>query len=202
MGRAGPGRGHGRGGPGGGRGFGDDGGGHIGRFLGQGRIRVLVLHLIAEEPRHGYEIIKAVEEISGGFYVPSPGVIYPTLSYLEEGGYVTASTEGNKKSYAITDEGRAYLEQHAMEAGMSMKALGTIGEKLRWRKEKDARARSGEDLPRSVEAAFLNLREVVDRCLQADEAAAGDIVRSLLMFAQNLEDNAERTSPEDPASGI
>ena len=73
----------------------------------------VILHLIAEKPRHGYEIIKAIEEQVGGAYSPSPGVIYPTLTMLEELGHVTVSTgDGGKKLQAITAEGRAYLEAY------------------------------------------------------------------------------------------
>ena len=80
-----------------------------GRMLAQGDLRLIALALIAEAPRHGYEIIKLVEEKTADWYSPSPGIVYPTLTYLEEAGYVTASTEGSKKLYAITEEGRAYL---------------------------------------------------------------------------------------------
>src|ERR1700758_1847326 len=80
-----------------------------GRMLAQGDLRLIALSFIAEVPRHGYEIIKLVEEKTADWYSPSPGIVYPTLTYLEEAGYVTASTEGAKKLYTITDEGRAYL---------------------------------------------------------------------------------------------
>ncbi len=86
-----------------------------GRLLGQGDLRPLILHLINEKPRHGYEIIKAIEELAGGAYAPSPGVIYPTLTLLEEMGQVASTTEGARKSFALTDEGRAAL-QEAQEA--------------------------------------------------------------------------------------
>ncbi len=81
-----------------------------GRMLAQGDLRLLALALIAQAPRHGYEIIKLVEEKTADWYSPSPGIVYPTLTYLEEAGYVTGSTEGSKKLYTITDEGRAYLD--------------------------------------------------------------------------------------------
>jgi len=85
----------------------------LGRFFAHGDLRLVILHLIAEKPRHGYEIIKAIEEQVGGAYGPSPGVIYPTLTLLEELGHVTVSLgDGAKKSYAIAAEGRAYLEAH------------------------------------------------------------------------------------------
>src|ERR1700722_9279084 len=83
----------------------------LGRFFAHGDLRLVILHLIAEKPRHGYEIIKAIEEQVAGAYSPSPGVIYPTLTLLEELGHVTVTTgEGGKKLHEITGEGRAYLE--------------------------------------------------------------------------------------------
>ncbi|AQZ51849.1 Transcriptional regulator YqjI [Martelella mediterranea DSM 17316] len=179
--------GFGRGGFGGPFGFGDgDGPGRPGRFLGQGQIRLLVLHLIGEEPRHGYDIIKAIEEMSGGFYAPSPGVIYPTLSYLEEAGYVVAADDGNKKRYSITDEGSAYLADNMFEASMALKALSTIGDKMKRRKERH-KAEAGPELPRSVDVAMLNLREVIARKLDDDPAAASEIVRALLEFTARYE---------------
>ena len=73
----------------------------------------MILHLITAKPSHGYEIIKAIEERVGGAYSPSPGVVYPTLTLLEELGHVTVSVgEGGKKLHEITDEGRAYLDAH------------------------------------------------------------------------------------------
>ena len=85
----------------------------LGRFFAHGDLRLVILHLIAEKPRHGYEIIKAIEEQVGGAYSPSPGVIYPTLTLLEELGHVTVSTgDGAKKLHTITAEGRAYLEAY------------------------------------------------------------------------------------------
>jgi DNA-binding PadR family transcriptional regulator len=88
---------HGRGGP--------------GRFFDHGDLRFVLLKLIAEQPSHGYELIKAVEQAVGGAYTPSPGVVYPTLTLLAELGYVAESDGGGaKKLYTITPEGRAFLE--------------------------------------------------------------------------------------------
>lgn len=88
-------------------------GGRGRRMLDQGDLRFILLHLIAEKPSHGYELIKAVEEKFGGAYSPSPGVIYPTLTLLEEYGYLRSEVEsGNKKLYTITDEGSAFLAQN------------------------------------------------------------------------------------------
>ena len=98
-------------GTGGDRGFGWHGL-RAGRKLGADDLQLLILALLADRPYHGYEIIKALEERSGGFYVPSPGMIYPALTYLEEIGYASVEAEGAKKLYRITDAGRAHLESN------------------------------------------------------------------------------------------
>jgi DNA-binding PadR family transcriptional regulator len=96
------------------RGWGDGPGGFggPGRKLSSADLQLLILALLAEQPRHGYELIKALEERSGGFYVPSPGVIYPALSYLEEIGHAAVEVEGTKKRYSLTDAGREHLGQN------------------------------------------------------------------------------------------
>ncbi len=99
-------------GPFGGRGFGPRGGRP--RMFEQGDLRYVVLKLLAEKPSHGYEIIKAVEERFGGAYAPSPGIVYPTLTLLEEQGLIAVvETEGPRKLYGLTDEGRAELARSA-----------------------------------------------------------------------------------------
>ena len=96
-------------------------GGRMGRGFGlrrhfeQGDLRFVILHLLAEKPRHGYEIIKAIEEQFGGQYSPSPGVIYPTLTLLEDLGYarvVPEAGDGGKKTCEITETGRAFLSEN------------------------------------------------------------------------------------------
>jgi DNA-binding PadR family transcriptional regulator len=84
-----------------------------GRMFEQGDLRYVVLRLLEEKPRHGYEIIKALEERFGGTYAPSPGVVYPTLQLLEDLGYarIMPGPEG-KKTYEITEAGRAYLAEN------------------------------------------------------------------------------------------
>lgn len=84
-----------------------------GRFFDNGVLRLVVLALIVEQPRHGYEIIKEIEDRTGGAYAPSAGVIYPTLTLLEETGQIeVVNSEGNKKLYAATDAGRATVEEN------------------------------------------------------------------------------------------
>ncbi|MYM30428.1 PadR family transcriptional regulator [Duganella sp. CY15W] len=77
-----------------------------------GAMRYVVLQLIAEKPRHGYEIIKELEQRSGGSYTPSPGAIYPLLSMLLDMGHVVATPDGNKKLHTITPEGEAFLAEN------------------------------------------------------------------------------------------
>lgn len=106
------------------------GGLRIGRMLASGDLRLVALYLIEQQPRHGYDIIKAVEEKSAGFYVPSPGVVYPALTFLEEAGYVTSQADGNKKLYAITDEGRAHLESNRKAIETTLAFLAKAGEQM------------------------------------------------------------------------
>lgn len=109
-----PGGRHGRGGP-----FGRHRGGPFGgrgpRMFDPGALRLVVLGLIAEEPRHGYDIIKALEAKFQGAYSPSPGAIYPMLQMLEEADLVVSATDGNKRLYSITAQGEAYLAENAAE---------------------------------------------------------------------------------------
>ncbi len=113
--------GFGRGGFGGGFGRGggpdDEGRGRGRRPFDHGQIRIVILSLIAEKPRHGYDIIKTIEERFGGSYSPSPGVVYPTLTLLEEMGYTTVEENGGKKLYTITPQGEAYLKVHPAPGG-------------------------------------------------------------------------------------
>lgn len=85
------------------------GGMRPGRLFDHGDLRYILLKLIAEKPRHGYELIKDIEEQLGGMYSPSPGVVYPTLTLLEELGYITATPEGTKKLYTVTETGTGFL---------------------------------------------------------------------------------------------
>jgi DNA-binding PadR family transcriptional regulator len=85
-------------------------GGRSRRMFDHGDLRLVLLQLLAEAPRHGYELIKAIEDLTGGAYSPSPGVIYPTLTLFEEQGLASAETEGSKKLYTLTEAGRAALE--------------------------------------------------------------------------------------------
>src|SRR5262249_32486087 len=111
-----------------------------GRMLATGDLRLIALALIAEQPRHGYEIIKVLEEKTEGWYSPSPGIVYPTLTYLEEAGYVTAQAEGAKKLYTITAEGRAHLDENRDMVDAVLERLAAVGRRI-----ERMRRRLGED---------------------------------------------------------
>ena len=80
--------------------------------LERGDLKFVILRLISDKPMHGYEVMQALEEESGGGYKPSPGSVYPTLQMLEDEGLLRCREEEGKKTYEITEEGRAYLEEH------------------------------------------------------------------------------------------
>ena len=93
------------------RGEGFFGGSRRGSAFHKGDLKYVILDLIKDKPRHGYEIIRDLEEMSHGFYKPSPGAVYPTLQMLEEMGYAEASEQDGKKVYTITEQGLAFLEK-------------------------------------------------------------------------------------------
>src|SRR5919205_4048427 len=139
------------GGWGGGHGLGGGDTIRAGRMLATGDLRLIALALIAEQPRHGYEIIKLLEDKTAGWYSPSPGIVYPTLTYLEDAGYVTAQAEGAKKLYTITEEGRAYLDENRRLVDAVLERLAEWGEKIsRMRRRLGADDGERNGLPRLV----------------------------------------------------
>jgi DNA-binding PadR family transcriptional regulator len=108
----------------GGRGFG------MGRKLGSSDLQLLILKLLAEKPRHGYEVIKELDERSKGFYVPSPGMVYPALTYLEEIGHATVEVDGARKLYSITDLGKQHLTQNLAAADALLTQFGRVGDRM------------------------------------------------------------------------
>lgn len=86
------------------------------RMFESGELRLVLLKLIADEPRHGYDLIRAIEGLTGGEYAPSPGVVYPTLTLLQDMGLIEeAKAKGPRKPFEVTDEGRKHLEEKADE---------------------------------------------------------------------------------------
>lgn len=164
------------GGPMGRGGFGRGGGGG-GRRFGPGDLRLILLSMIEEKQRHGYELIKDLEQKFGGAYAPSPGSVYPTLTLLEELGHIRSSTsEGNKRLFEITEEGRRYLREN--EAMLTS---------VRKRMEMAARAATGDMPPDDVLHAMHTLKasllfhrggwsdEEIERVRRIIETAAEEI---------------------------
>ncbi|MCF4165260.1 PadR family transcriptional regulator [Zavarzinia compransoris] len=124
------------------------GGGRRGRrFFDHGELRLVILGLLAEKPRHGYELIKAIEDAAGGQYSPSPGVVYPTLTLLEEMNQAAiVESEGSRKLYGVTEEGRAQIDANkgAVDALFARMA--------------EAKAIHGDGPPPQIIRAMENLR--------------------------------------------
>jgi DNA-binding PadR family transcriptional regulator len=152
--------------------FGGGGGGmRSARVLASGDLQLLILLLLSEKPRHGYEIIKAIEEHSSGVYTPSPGMVYPALTFLEETGYATATVEGTKKLFSITADGTDHLTKNRSAAEELWNRLALFGRKLahfqrQYAEEEDVAEHFGggpRDSVRSewrqMKAEFLGLRD-------------------------------------------
>jgi DNA-binding PadR family transcriptional regulator len=139
------------------RGFGGRGPGGFGRGFGEGRgrlfdagdIKLVILRLLSDQPSYGYQLIKTMEQRLAGGYTPSPGVIYPTLTMLEEEGLASSSSENNKKVYSVTPEGLEFLEANKLQIGEIFARLEETGRGFE-------RGRSPE-----IMKAFLNLRGAV-----------------------------------------
>lgn len=102
------------------------------RMFGPGELRLVLLSLIAEAPRHGYELIKEIEDLTGGEYAPSPGVIYPTLSLLEDEGMIApVESEESRKAFRVTDAGKAELESSSAEVESLLRRLGKQAERAK-----------------------------------------------------------------------
>lgn len=150
---------HHRGGPEGGRSSGGRGGfgGGDGEGFPRGRkfssddLQLLLLALLDAQPSHGYELIKALETRSNGFYSPSPGMIYPALTYLEELGYVTVQLEGNRKRYELAEPGRTYLTENRERVELMLAKLTHIARKM----DSVRRAFAGEEQLDPSEGGWL-----------------------------------------------
>ncbi len=158
-------------GPRGGRG-GD--GFRMGRMVADGDLRLIVLSLLEKQPRHGYDIIKAIEELTSGSYSPSPGVIYPTLTFLEEGGHVASVSEGNKKVYSITEAGLGHLQANRVGVDAVLDHLARIGRRMAEAKAwfgREDEDRRGPKPDRDIPGVIAELNDA-RRTLKAAIAAA------------------------------
>jgi DNA-binding PadR family transcriptional regulator len=140
-------------------GFGRDGDGlHRGRKFSSEDLQLLLLALLATKPSHGYELIKALETRSNGFYTPSPGMIYPALTFLEEIGFVSVTQEGNRKAYELTELGRDYLATNQERADLMLAKLTHIARKM----DSIRRAYSGEPYDENDDGASGWIPEFVE----------------------------------------
>ncbi len=157
-----------------------------GRKMGSVDLRLVLLTLLAERPSHGYELIKALEERSGGFYSPSPGMVYPALTWLEEVGYASVTADGAKKLYHITAEGQAYLNEHKATAEAILSQLEHIARRLGRVREAVAGFEDEDEAgPQEVWLARRELKEAL-------RAARGATAEEASRIAQILKDAAAR----------
>lgn len=150
-----------------------------GKLFDGNELRLILLKLIADQPRHGYELIKAIEDLSDGAYAPSPGVVYPTLTMLGDMGLIEeAQSEGAKRNFAITNDGAVHLETHAEQVEALFARLAAMGE---------ARAKTDRH---AVRRAMGNLREVLMHKVasgQASDEMIDSIVAAIDETAQKIE---------------
>jgi len=172
----------GRGGWGGDWGSGWGGGGGRrgrGRVFEPGELRLVLLRLIADQPRHGYDLIRAVEEMTHGTYAPSPGVVYPTLTMLLDMGQIEeAEAEGSRKAFRITADGEAQLDEKKDEVEALMAKLSGLGD--------DQRKAGGAPIKRAVGNLLSALWHRVTR-EDADEEMLHGIAAILDEAAQKIE---------------
>jgi len=168
----------------GGEGFGGPGdfdgeGWRRGRKFSADDLQLLLLALLEEKPSHGYELIKALETRTSGFYKPSPGMVYPALTYLEEVGYATVDTEGNKKRYQLSDTGRAHLAANRERIDLMLGKLRHVARKMDWIR----RAMAGEPQPEPEQGGwlpeFVQARVALKRALAMRSEASADEQRRI-----------------------
>lgn len=149
------------------------------RMFESGELRLVLLKLIADEPRHGYDLIRAIEDLTGGEYAPSPGVVYPTLTLLQDMGMIEeAPGEGARKPFQVTDEGRAHLEEKADE-------VEALFDRLKDLAPKEPHG-SGASLGRATSNLMAAIRNRVSR-LGWDEELTHEITAILDEAAQRIE---------------
>jgi DNA-binding PadR family transcriptional regulator len=177
-------------------GFGGDGDGFPrSRKFSSDDLQLLLLSMIDAQPSHGYELIKALETRSNGFYSPSPGMVYPALTYLEELGYVTVQLEGNRKRYELAEPGREYLAANRERVELMLAKLAHIARKM----DSVRRAFAGEEPADISEGGWLPelneaRRTLKHALLRRDNAPAAEqrrIAAILMRAAREIEGEGE-----------
>lgn len=162
----------------------------LGRFFAHGDLRFLILKLIAEKPRHGYELIKAIEEQVAGAYSPSPGVIYPTLTLLEELDWIQASaSEGSKKLFEITPDGSLALEANRTTVVAIFARMAEVSDAQAGNASLDTNIESEAATPQ-LRLALDDLKRAIDKRLAGDKLTkdqANAIVAALSAAADEVE---------------
>jgi DNA-binding PadR family transcriptional regulator len=155
-------------------------GGRIGRLLEHGDLRFVILALLKEKPGHGYELIRALEERTGGAYRPSPGVIYPTLSLLEDEGFVRQTgAEGGRKAYEITEAGLEALNANQAGVDAVFARLDAAAERSSGARPKLQRAMQNLGVALSLRMQRGDVTEAqVDAIAAAIDEAAAKIERT------------------------
>ena len=151
------------------------------RMFESGELQLLLLFLIADKgkPRHGYDLIRAVEELTGGEYAPSPGIVYPTLTLLQDMGFIEESeAEGSRRAYKATDSGRAHIEENADEVAELFERLTALGG--------DPKPKAGPAIGRAVKNLMTALSHRVGRD-GLDEDLLHEIASILDEAAQRIE---------------
>jgi DNA-binding PadR family transcriptional regulator len=148
------------------------------RKLGSRDLQLLILSLLGERPAHGYELIKTIEERSGGFYSPSPGMIYPALTYLEEIGHASIEQEGSRKLYRITPEGQSHLASNRAAADAILDFLSRIGSRMDDVREAFAGV-GGSDTSDEIHRARHALKDALRRKRACDPSEARRIAQIL-----------------------
>lgn len=179
---------HGHGHHGGGRHFGGSpphgrGGGRFRRrLLGAADLQLVILALLEEKPRHGYEIIKAVEDRSSGYYSPSAGIVYPALTYLADLGHTSAELDGAKKLYTLTDSGRAQVAQNRERIAAIFQELAAIGRRFA---VMDAAA-PGEPAATSADPLAELFRDLKAALFDAGQADAAERARVIAILQRAI----------------
>lgn len=155
-------------------------GGRRRRVFDGGELRLVLLKLIGDEPRHGYDLIRAIEELTGGAYAPSPGVVYPTITLLGDMDLIQEqSNEGSRKIFAITDAGSAHLAERQAEVDALLARLAGLAE-MRGRME-----------VQPVKRAMHNLRNVLRHRLGREDISK-DSVHDIVAAIDELAGRIER----------
>ena len=157
-----------------------------GRMFEGGELQLLLLFLIADKgkARHGYDLIRTIEELTGGEYAPSPGIVYPTLTLLQDMGFIEeAPAEGSRKAYQATDSGRAHIDENAEEVAELFERVTSLGEDSR-----SSSSTAGPAIGRAVKNLMTALKSRVGR-----DGLDDDLLHEIAAILDEAAQKVERT---------